>query len=238
MSKLLKGKVTVVAGTSDFVIASVVPTLLQEDAVVIVPAKSADQINILRERVANIGTGRLVTLLTDYLDYDNAFDVAEYITQGVGRIDLFVVCFDAPDTPSGITETNILDWDKMIDQNITSFFIAARVALNTMKQNKCGMFISVANSNVVENRPGYALSNLSSTMQSEMAKHFWEDVIGYNIRYYHLNINGFKSIYKNNEGTTKNKWIADNTIGTFISQLFIGHNEHPENLFQHLTVSG
>src|SRR6478672_1954285 len=115
MNKLLTGKVALVPGGTGNTGVGIVRSLLQEDATVIVPAKSARGIASLKEYVAGTRPGRLVTLLADYPDYDKAFDVAENIVEEFGQIDLGVAALESPAASACLTELEITDWQKMAD---------------------------------------------------------------------------------------------------------------------------
>lgn len=235
MNKSMNDKVAIVAGSSKFVIHSIVRNLLLANAKVIVPAKSADEISSLKECLADINTAKLVTLLTDYPDYDKAFELTASITEQFGRIDLAVICFDTPESVCGLTETEIMEWEKMIDHNITAFFIGARIVLGNMKEKKHGMFISIANAAHAVNRYGSVLADLSSGMQTEMAKVFCEEVKEFNIKCYHLMAAHFtKPLYTiSSEG--KNE-VADDSIGSVVIKLFNGESQYAGSLLQKLSV--
>jgi NAD(P)-dependent dehydrogenase (short-subunit alcohol dehydrogenase family) len=236
MNKLMNDKVAIVAGSSRFVIHSIVRSLLVEGATVILPAKSADEISMLKESMADINTGRLVTLLTDYPDYDKAFEVAESIIEQFGRIDLAVICFDTPQSECGLTETSIMDWEKMIDHNITTFFIAARVVLGSMKESKHGMFISITNAAHAGDRSGSVLADLSSGMQTEMARVFCEEAKECNIKCYHLMAAHFIKPSLYNSSAKEKNGVANDSIGSFIIKLCKGETGDTANFFQTLLV--
>ena len=219
MNKLLTGKIAIAAGPSAFSIRSVVRTLLQEGATVIVAARSAGEIASLKASLIGIDTGKLVTLLTDYPDYDKVFELSEGITEQFGSIDMAIICFDAFSgaNAGNIIETDIVEWEKMIDNNITAFFVAGRVVLGSMRQYNKGMFVSVVNSVGFEHKNFTAVTGLTTCMQTEMAKMFFEEAVKYNIRCYHLSVNAHS---------------GRNDIGAFIMQLYkgIGHRSSFQNL--------
>jgi len=227
MNKLLTGKVALAAGPSAYIISAVVQTLLQEGATVIVAARSAKEIASLKHRLTGTNTDKLVTLLTDYPDYDKVFEISESITEQFGSIDIAIMCFDAIATAAGynIIETDIIDWEKMIDNNITSYFVGARVLIGSMKQNKKGMFVSVVNAVGFENKNYPTVADLTSCMQMEMAKMFFEEATKYNIRCCHLSVT---------DGSNDEKFI-NNAIGKFIMQLYNGGGN--VSLFQNLKIA-
>lgn len=235
MNKLLTGKVTFVADGTGAIGAGIVRALLQDDAVVIVPAKSAHKIIWLKEYVADIKTGKLATILTDYPDYDKAFDIAEHITGEFGEIDLAVSVFDTPPASPSLTELEISDWQKMTEENITSTFICARVFLSIMKEKKKGTYITISNADDLEKKPWLTLANIAATTQVEMSRIFFDEVKQFGVRYYHLFINNLATRYKKSNCLNKEGWINPEMVGRYIVQLCDSQSSNADNLFQWLS---
>ena len=229
-------KVALIAGDFRFALVPIVKSLLRESATVIVPAKSAQEIARLKECLVDINTGNLVTLLIDYPDYDNASEVVESISEQFGKIDLAVICFDAPQSTCGLTETRIMDWERMIDHNITAFFIAARVVLWNMKANRHGMFISISNTAHAKDSRS-VLADLSSGMQTEMAKLFSEEAKGCNIKCHHLTATHFTTSAFQRISPDGKDCAEDNSMGNFIIRLFNGETGDAECLLRKLSVN-
>ena len=218
MTHFLTGKIALVAGGTGDTGMGIVQSLLQEDATVIVPAKSARDIARLKEHVPGARQGRLVTLLADYPDYDKAFDIAENIVSAFGQIDLAVAALESPAASPCLTELEIADWQKMADENITAGFVMGRVILQLMKKNRCGMYISMSNTGDFEKRSTSALANIAATLQVEMARIFFEGIREYGIRYHHL--------------FTGNGAGSGRRTGDFIVQLYCGRAGDAAQLFQ------
>jgi NADP-dependent 3-hydroxy acid dehydrogenase YdfG len=233
MNKLLTGKVTLVAGGTGAIGEGIVRALLLEDATVIVPAKSARDIISLKEFVSDMTSGRLVTMLTDYPDYEKVYEIAEGIVDEFGQIDLVIARFDPPAPSPCLTELEIADWQKMTDENITACFVCGRVALHVMKACKQGMYISISDTGDFEKKSWSVLTNLAASLQVEMARVFAEEVKKYNIRYHHLLVNQVatrcRSRFINKKG-----WITPEAVGNFIVQLYCGKAGDTNTLFQWL----
>ena len=234
MNSKLSGKITLVTDGTGCVGAGIVRSLLHENATVIVPAKSAHGIRQLKEYVADVAKGKLITLLTDYPDYDKAFDIAENVIEEYGQIDLAVAAFDAPAASPCITELAITDWQKMTDENITACFVSARIVLSFMKEFKHGMYISISNTDDFENKSSLALANISALIQTEMAKLFFEEVKKHGLKYHHLFINNAVTRDKHTRLVHKDGWITPEAVGNYIVQLYLGETGTAENLFQWL----
>ncbi|HXB44705.1 MAG TPA: SDR family NAD(P)-dependent oxidoreductase [Puia sp.] len=236
MNKLLVDKVALVVGSSRTVVASIVQKLLLEGVRVILPAKSAQEVALLSQRIGGVNTDKLVTLLVDYPDYDKAFELAECVKEKYGKIDLAVICFDTPVSEQLLTKTDIIDWEKMVDHSITTFFVAAHVVLGNMRENKQGMFISINSANDTINKCPSALGSISRTMQTEMAKVFYEEGKLDNIKCYHL-ITAHSKTPEINTTRAEIPRIAEDDIGVFIVQLFKENGVGAEHLFQKFAVN-
>jgi NADP-dependent 3-hydroxy acid dehydrogenase YdfG len=237
MTTLMTDEVAIVAGPSRLVTESVVRELLLKNATVIVPAKSAREIALLKESLVGIDSGKLVTLLTDYPDYDKASEIAENIVEQFGKIDLAVISFDRPQSTGLLTESDTIEWNKMIDQNITPFFIVSRVVLENMKANKKGVIISIINAlDTGEEKPS-ALANLCTMMQTEMAKLISEEVKKYDIKCYHLLATHFTDPLLHYSINTLHNDAELNSIGHYIFQLFNRETKDTERLFENLVLN-
>jgi len=218
MTHFLTGKVALIAGGAGHTGVGIVRALLQEDATVIVPARSARDISRLKDHVPGARQGRLVTLLSDYPDYDKAFDMADDIVSAFGQIDIAVTALDSPAASPCLAELAITDWQKMADENITAGFVVGRVVLEMMKKNRCGMYISMSHTEDFEKKSSSALANIAATLQVEMARLFFEGIKEYGIRYHHLFVSRDEA--------------AGRQAGDFIVQLYGGFAGDATHLFQ------
>ncbi|MEP7256915.1 MAG: SDR family NAD(P)-dependent oxidoreductase [Flavitalea sp.] len=234
MDKLLTDKITFVADGTGAIGVGIVRAFLLEDATVIVPSKSARELTWLKEYVADIECGKLVTLLADYPDYDKAADIAENVEAQYGRIDFAVSVFDTPAASPCLTELDITDWQKMTDQNITASFICGHVFLRIMKERRHGMYISISNTDDLEKKSWAALANIAATMQVEMARAFFEEVKQYGVRYIHLFVNNVATRQKHSRFVNKEGWITPEMIGDYITQLYNKNPDNTDNLFHWL----
>jgi NADP-dependent 3-hydroxy acid dehydrogenase YdfG len=234
MSTLLADKIILVACNTSVVGAGIVRTFLLADATVIFPANSSQAITMLKEQMGDINTSKLVTLLTDYPDYNKAFEIVEAIIERFGKIDICVICFDAPTTTKGLTETDIMTWEKMIDQNITAVFVGAQIVLSRMKENKQGMFINIINMDSSENGTFLSLAGLSAAMQAEMIKVLYKEVKRFNVRCHNLFIINLKATEIHGTRTEEKKQINPDAIANYIANLYNGQVADSESLFQWL----
>jgi NADP-dependent 3-hydroxy acid dehydrogenase YdfG len=227
MHTILTGKITFVADGTGTVGMEIVSSLLIADATVIVPAKSINKVNRLKEKVAAIQSGKLITFLTDYPEYDKAIEVVECMEEKYGQIDLAVIVFDSPKACHSLTKLSIKDWQQMADDTINAGFVCAHVFLNSMKKRKHGMYISISNAIELEKKSASVLKNIAISTQVELAKAFAAEVKEYGIQYHHLFIQPATAANKNGQ-------LIPADAGNFIVDLFGSKNADHHTLFQWL----
>jgi NADP-dependent 3-hydroxy acid dehydrogenase YdfG len=216
----LKNKIILLAGSTGAIAISITQMLLKESATVIIPAKSANDLLWIKEVGEISGHGSVVTMLTDYPDFYKAVEI-------INDIDLSFVCFESPGTGTALSQLAITDWERMIEQNLTAFFVAARLSLNTIEKHHTGMFISVDfTTHTVQRAPG-KLARLSRCMQKEMAKILFEETRDTHMRYYHLFVDPGDS-----KTLINCDHIQPDELGALILDLYNGNTKGKEHLFR------
>jgi enoyl-[acyl-carrier-protein] reductase (NADH) len=222
--KKLTGKITAVVGGASTIGMGIVRALLTENATVIVPSSNAGEINRLNSHAADIPTGGLITLPTDVMDYDKASDIAGTIRQRFGKLDLVVTVLNNGQSDTSLTEMEITDWQKMMDENISLYFIAGRICLHLMKEQDSGVFINVCDADLFLHKPNSPLARIATESQVKLSLIFSEEIAPFNISFYHLFVNSVDA-------------SAPEMVGHHIVKLYLGKVEDPEKLFQHFLGS-
>lgn len=185
MNNVLEGKVAMVFGAVNDTTSGIVSVLLQHGTLVMAPVKSLQQSNWLKEITSHISTGRLMTHITDMPDFEKANDIAESIVEKFGRIDIAVNVMVANKKDTGLSETDMCDWENMLDENITPCFVMNRIIISIMKQEHQGVYISITEKPVTT-KTCSSLSKMANTVQMQLLKQFAEEAENNGIRYYHL----------------------------------------------------
>jgi NAD(P)-dependent dehydrogenase (short-subunit alcohol dehydrogenase family) len=202
----LKNKVTVLAGSKGAIAISIAKMLLKENAIVIVPAQSAKDLLWIKQLEAITGSGSIITMLADYPDF---------------------ACFESSTLIKPLNQVEITDWERTIEQNITAFFVAARLSFIGIKKSRQGMFISIDFTNHTLKTEQAKLTRLSLCMQREMAKMFFEEIKDTGMGYYHLYVDPNKKKNK-----AHNNYIHPDELGALILDLYDGHTKGKDQLFQ------
>jgi NAD(P)-dependent dehydrogenase (short-subunit alcohol dehydrogenase family) len=223
----LKNKVAVLTGSTGAIAISIAQMLLKENAIVIVPAKSAKDLLWVKQIEEVSGSGSIITLLADYPDFYRAKEITDDIIERFGKIDLSIACFEGSTLTRPLSQVEITDWEHTIEQNITAFFVAARLSFSSMKKSSHGMFISIDFTSHTIKTTEAKLARLSLCVQKEMAKMFYEEIKRTNMKYYHLYVDPDK---KNDRG--QNNYIHPDELGPLILELYDGNTKGNNMLFQ------
>jgi NADP-dependent 3-hydroxy acid dehydrogenase YdfG len=182
----LENKVMLIAGSKSKAMISVVKMLLHENATLVVVEKSASDLDFIKEIKTAKHPAKLVTILVDYPDYYNAVEIVDEIAETFGRIDACIFYFESPAIKDRLLETDIIDWDKMVELNISAYYVAVRSVFETMKLNRKGLFVTIHEQLPDHVHQSSKLAQLSECIHKEMAGMFFDELESCGIRFYHL----------------------------------------------------
>lgn len=229
----LNNKIALVGIVEYKVCFGVIANLLEQGATVIVPAQSSFDLQLLDQYLKGIKTGRLVTVLTDFPDYDKSVELVDTILEEYGPLDIVVTSFDYLPAVTPLSETSLREWEKTVEENIAISFICTSITIQSMKKKQQGMFVMISDTDSLSWQPQHALSGIAAAAQIEMSRRFFEEVKKSGIKYYQLFVNHVvKRRYK--QASTTIRSITPDVVGKYILQLYNGQVPYPENLFQFL----
>jgi len=226
--------IAMVAGYINDLLFAVIRSLMNQNATVIVLLRSSHDIRIIRKLVAEIKSGKLITILIDFPDNEHVSMLTNIIVEQYGQLNIVVEIFDDPLVYRSLYMTETGDWRQTIEDNLASYFSAGKTCIEAMKEKREGMFLVI--SNVADsgnlNSP---LRNALTVKKMEMTKLFYEEVKRSGVRVYHL-LTGHSQIQYlfNGPGSGHSKTSGELTVGDFAIRLFKGEVRYPERLFQSL----
>ena len=225
--------IALVAGYINNVLFGVIKSLLNHNATVIVLLRSSKDIRVIRKQVAEIESGKLITILLDFPDNAHVSMLTNIIVEQYGYLNIVVEIFDDPLVYRSLYMLENGDWRQTIEENFSSYFIAGKICIEAMRKKQEGMFLVI--SNVADSGKGLngPLRNALTVTKMEMTKLFYEDVKCSGVRVYHL-LTGYSQIPYLFSGTDNSKISRGLTVGDFAIRLFKGQVKYPERLFQSL----
>jgi NADP-dependent 3-hydroxy acid dehydrogenase YdfG len=230
-----KAKIVIVTGAENPSGLGIVQYFLRQDATVIVPSARLHEITRLKTGTSNINKGKLITQLIQMPDYDRGFDIAEAIVERFGKIDIGVALFNGIASHKPLTEVHISDWQNMIDHELTSFFLSARLVLNSMKSNNEGVYINICDTGFTDRENFSPLNTIAANTKMEMSKIFAEEAQKYNVSYYHLCLKSANIIIENERINKDEHIMKHEMLAKQIMQLCQGKIESSDELFQSFT---
>ena len=123
----LHDKIALIAGGAGQVGEGIVREFLREGATVIVPSRSKDKLALLPE------SPRLRTIVSDISSGAGAESVRNRILDEFGRLDCVVASIGSWWQGPHLVDVPLTEWTKVIDDRLTSHFIAARTFLPVLR---------------------------------------------------------------------------------------------------------
>jgi len=186
MEKFFKNKVILFSGEVSNLSMEIIHSFLKEKAIVVFPAKSLLQIDMVKAFGDIHQYENFITLLIDVQDFDKVIETCETITDRFGKIDISIQIPEFSKCKKALTEASIDEWNNMMETDMVPFFMGARIVMNMMKDNGRGMFVHISDGRLFENLKSNALTRIALSTKMEMSKIFAEEAQQHGIRYYHL----------------------------------------------------
>lgn len=186
MEKGFKDKVILISGEVSALSMGIIHSFLKEKAIVIFPAKSLHQVDMIKAYRDINQYENFITLLIDVRDFDKVTETCETITEKFSKIDISIEFPEFSSSKKDLTEASIDEWNNMMETDMVPFFMGARVVLDLMKENPGAMFVHISDSRLFENISSCALARVAFTTRMEMSRIFAEEAHRDGIRYYHL----------------------------------------------------
>lgn len=174
----IKGRVAIVAASSQGLGKAVAWGLAKEGAKLALCARTASALEATAEEIRRDTGAEVVARALDVTSYDEVRQFVADVTARFGRLDICVANAGGPPSKS-FAETTIEDWRAAADLNLMSTVYFAREALPVMQQQQWGRFIAITSVAVKQPVEGLILSNsvrsgvsgLMKTLANEYGRH-------------------------------------------------------------------
>lgn len=143
MNSELDGKVALITGSTKGIGKGIALVLAEKGADIIINAETIDD-----EAQQLVGTikamGRKVMIIKANVRLENEVkDLFDQIIEKFGQLDI-LVNNAGTNQPKDIFETELVDWQRIIDTNLTSTFLCSRQAMKIMANQKSGRIICIS----------------------------------------------------------------------------------------------
>jgi len=176
----LKGRVAIVAASSQGLGKAVAVGLAREGAKVALCARREATLHSTAEHIRNQAGVDVLALAADVTSYDQVRRfVAETISR-FGRVDICVTNAGGPPAKA-FSETSVEDWESAIRLNLMSTLYFAREVLPVMQQQRWGRLITITSVAVKQPIDGLILSNAVRSAVSGLVKSLSNEYGRYNV---------------------------------------------------------
>lgn len=133
-SDLLTDRTALVAGGTGSVGQVVVAGLLEAGATVVVPSRSERKLAELRESLRDHAAERLVTLVGDLSDEEDAVRVREAVLEGAGPLDAAVASLGGFVPAPSVLEAPLSDLKRALEGYLLAHFMVAKALLPALEE--------------------------------------------------------------------------------------------------------
>jgi 3-oxoacyl-[acyl-carrier protein] reductase len=176
----LKGKVAVVAGSSQGLGRAIADALAAEGADLVINSRSQDKLDAVRAEIMESTGARVEAVACDLTAPDGASQLIEAAEAAFGRVDILVTNTGGP--PAGMFEDHSAEvWSQAIAQNFESVVNLVRAALPGMKERRWGRIVNVTSISVKQPVEGLILSNSLRAGVTGFAKTVSNEVGRFNV---------------------------------------------------------
>lgn len=174
MNLNLDGKVVLITGSGKGIGKEIARGFAQEGAAIIVNDVNPDVLALTVEELSAYPVN-VFSVLGNMADENDAREMFSAIESQFGRLDVLInnagILIDKP-----FMEIELLEWNRIFQNNLNSIFLASREAVNLMQQSDSPVIINAGSFGSVVPAIGYsaynaskaAISNLTRTMAGEL----------------------------------------------------------------------
>jgi NAD(P)-dependent dehydrogenase (short-subunit alcohol dehydrogenase family) len=231
--KALTNKIALVAGGTGGVGEGIVKALLQEDAIVIVPTRTAEKAASLKAYVGDITTGNLVTLVGDMSSMEGIRAMQNDIQQRFDHLDLVVASLGGWWQGLPLTSVTMETWQKILNDNLTSHFLAIKGFVPFLS-HKTGAYIHINGFGSEEIIPMAAPTTMAAAAQKSMVQTLAAELKPTGIKVWELILGPMQTRQRIGMGHTKSDWYTPEEIGDYIADLYNGKNENGGSVLHYL----
>jgi 3-oxoacyl-[acyl-carrier protein] reductase len=176
----LKGKVAVVAGSSQGLGRAIADALAAEGVHLVINSRSSQKLTAVAEEIVEATGAMVEAVAVDLTSSDGGGTLIAEAAEAFGRVDILVTNTGGP--PVGMFEDHSPDvWREAIAQNFESVVNLVRATLPGMKERRWGRIVNVTSISVKQPVEGLILSNAIRAGVTGFAKTVSNEVAPYNV---------------------------------------------------------
>jgi 3-oxoacyl-[acyl-carrier protein] reductase len=213
----LRGRRYVVAGGTGVAGESVVAGLLRHGATVVVPSRSPDRLARLRDTLDSV---QLHTIVGRTDDPAGAIAVRERIVARVGPLDGVVASLGGWWEGAPLTEIEIGQWQRIIDDNLTSHFIVARTFLGDLAERSGGVYVALGGIAAIKPVPRSGPISVTGAAQAMLMRVLAEELKDAQVRLHEVDIlTPVVTRHWERGRPVQPGWLSGEEVGDYLAQV-------------------
>jgi NAD(P)-dependent dehydrogenase (short-subunit alcohol dehydrogenase family) len=176
----LEGKVVVVTGGSRGIGLELAKKLLEEKARVVICGRKRETLDAA---AASLGGGdNLMTVAAHIAKEEDVNGLFDQVLKRFSRVDILINNVGMNLMTPSTADTEIAQWQKIIDTNLTGTFICSRKAAAIMKGQKAGKIVSISSIAGRKASPGMGIYGIAKAAVEMMTKVLAAELAAFNIQ--------------------------------------------------------
>ncbi len=176
----LRGRVAVVAGSSQGLGRAIADAIAEGGADLVINSRSSDKLEAVKAEIGEATGARVETVACDLTEPVGADELIGAAEAAFGRVDVLVTNTGGP--PAGMFEDHSPEvWREALAQNFESVVNLVRAVLPGMKERRWGRIVNVTSISVKQPVEGLILSNAIRAGVTGFAKTVSNEVAPYNV---------------------------------------------------------
>lgn len=207
-------RVALVAGGAGAVGEGIVRSFLDAGATVVVPSRSGERLQTLRERLEE--PKRLLTVEGDVGSPDGAVRVRDRALAEAGQLDAVVVSVGGWWQGTHLVDTDPDTWHRVVDANLTTHFSVARAFLPVLQQRPGASYLMIVGDAADHPVKGASLVTVTSAGVLGMFRSLVHEHSGTPVR---INALYLGPLITRDRPEGKPEWLTAAEVGAYATQL-------------------
>jgi NAD(P)-dependent dehydrogenase (short-subunit alcohol dehydrogenase family) len=162
-------RVALITGGGRGIGAATARLLAREGAAVAVAARTEEEVSFVTREI-EAGGGAALPVPLDVTDEESVAAAFERTRAGLGPVDILINNAGTPGVPLPVARTELSDWRRVFDVNVTGAFLCAREALPHMASGDWGRIVNVSSAAARHPMAGMAAYGASKAALDQLTR--------------------------------------------------------------------
>ncbi len=227
----LEGKVAVVFGATGGVGEGLVKRLLEDGATVIGVSRSKHKLEGLQQYVGSLGLGPLIPIVCDLSLEEDVTQLSDALSKQAKSIDLAVASLGGWHQGYPIYSYPLADWIRLLNDNLTSHFLAIRVIIPLLNPQG-GAYFHINGFSADQAYPMAGPVAMTAAAQKSLVLTLAQELNHTGVRVYELILGPINTRSRIRQGISREDWYRPEEIGKNLVDLYTEERqEKPTHYF-------